>query len=117
MADLDDLLDAQAEIQRRVFGHDFSQMSDVERIAFIKETVLATTAELYEALNETGWKGWSASRHIFAERYLAELADVFIFFMHRLLASGYSVEDCAFLLADEVRKKQKLNIQRQESGY
>lgn len=114
---LEQLFYRQAQIQFETYGHQFNQMTDEERISFVKEMSLALSAELHEALAETGWKGWSVSRHFHKERYVQELVDVFLMMINMFLVLGVHAGDMAhhvFVLASQ---KQKLNIQRQESGY
>lgn len=74
MSELVELITAQRDLQTRL-GYDFLRMTDEEKIAYIRENVLACTDELHEALKETGWKSWAASRHINHDAYLGELRD------------------------------------------
>lgn len=63
----------------RLHGHNVWEMTDEERIEFIRWNVLAATDELHEALQECGWKPWGSSRHLNRDAYLEELADVQLF--------------------------------------
>lgn len=114
---LEQLFYRQAQIQFETYGHQFNQMTDTERIAFVKEMSLALTAELHEALAETGWKGWSTSRHFHKERYVQELVDVFLMLINMFLVLGVHAGDMASHVAMVATNKQLLNIQRQEHGY
>lgn len=107
----------QSEIQFDVYGHQFSRMTDQAKIAFIKEMVLSMTHELHEALDETGWKGWTASRHVHMDLFLRELVDVQLMLINLFLVTGIHAADLSFAVADLMAIKQKLNVQRQEGGY
>lgn len=107
----------QAEIQQDTFGHRFPQMTDAEKIVFIKEMVLACSHELHEAMRETGWKGWSTSRHINLDPYVQELVDALLLLVNLFLVTGYSPEALTAFVSHAVSDKQLLNIQRQKSGY
>jgi hypothetical protein len=107
----------QAKIQFESFGQDFRAMTDPEKIAYIREMVLATTHELHEAMRETGWKPWSASDHIYTDLYVSELVDALLLLVNLFLVTGVHAGDLASFVAAKVQLKQKVNVQRQESGY
>lgn len=118
MADqLEEIFHRQAVIQFETFGYRFNQMSDAEKIVFIREMVLATTHELHEAMRETGWKTWSTGDHINTQLYLAELVDAFLLLVNLFLVTGVHAGDLASHVAVWAQQKQKLNVQRQEDGY
>lgn len=107
----------QAKIQFETFNQDFHRMTDAEKIAYIREMVLATTHELHEAMRETGWKTWSTSDHIHTDLYVSELVDALLLLVNLFLVTGIPAGDLAAFVAAKVQLKQKLNVQRQESGY
>lgn len=111
------LFTRQAEIQLKTFGFDFRTMTNAEKIAYIREIVLATTHELHEAMRETGWKTWSTGDHINTELYVTELVDALLLLVNLFLVTGYDPEALAAFVSHAVSEKQKLIIQRQESGY
>jgi hypothetical protein len=114
------LLRAQEELQHDSFGYDFEEMTDEERITYIRDNLLACTDELHEALRETGWKPWATSRHINHDRYVKELVDAFHFFMNLLLAlriPGLAVEDIAEEFTRRYFAKRDVNAERQRTGY
>jgi hypothetical protein len=113
---LEDIFHRQAVIQFENFGYRFSTMTDAERIAYIREMVLACTHELHEAMRETGWKTWSTGDHINTQLYLAELVDAFLLLVNLFLVTGIHAGDLASHVAAWSAAKQKVNVQRQESG-
>lgn len=104
----------QREFQRRL--HDDTEpqnLTDADKMAYIREQALALTDEVHEAMAETGWKSWATSNHINREAYLGELADVFIFWMNLCLVGEITASD----IAKVVLEKQFKNHKRQDDGY
>jgi len=106
-------LQAQYELQKKSFANDPKQLSDEEKLEWIRWNVLALNDELHEALAETGWKPWAKSKHINRDAYVSELVDAFHFLMNLML-----VVDCS---ADEFLakyfEKRGINADRQAAGY
>lgn len=126
MASFLSLLAAQNELQTETYGHKFKEMGQLERIAFIKENVLALENEIHEALGEVGWKTWATSNHINEDEYLGELVDVFHFFMNLILVlqmpatetrTSITVNDLAEEFTRRYFAKNARNTQRQLDGY
>lgn len=111
------MLALQEQLQRESFGYDFQKMTGEQAIQYIKDMKLALDAELQEALDETGWKAWATTRHINRDAYLAELVDVFHFFMNMLLVLGDSPDDLAAEVFSVYCRKNKINERRQSEGY
>lgn len=114
---LEQMIEDQWKIQSEVFRHRFDIMNPDQRIGFIKDMVLAATHELHEALDETAWKSWSAGSQIFLDRYVNELVDAQLLLLNLFLVTGMYPDEVAQVLVERVALKQKLNVQRQESGY
>src|ERR1044072_7926541 len=102
--------DFQARLLKGVFP---AELSSTEQMAYLRTQALALTAEVHEALGETGWKDWASSNHINREAYKGELADVFIFLMNLMLVADIMPSE----LMDAVKAKIAKNHQRQDSGY
>jgi dimeric dUTPase (all-alpha-NTP-PPase superfamily) len=94
-------------------GKAIEDFTPEERMAAIRDNVLACTDELHEALAETGWKPWATSNHINTEAFKAEMVDAWHFFMNLMLHSGMTADD---LYQGYITKNAK-NIQRQADGY
>lgn len=117
---LDNMLRQQRELQEKSMGVDFKTMSDVERIAYIKENVLALTDELHEMLGEMGWKSWATSRHINTNAAFGELIDAWHFMMNIALAlmpGDMHPSAVADLFEHYYNAKRAKNAQRQVDGY
>lgn len=104
----------QREIQR-VFldGQTPAELDPARKMSFMMETGLAIMKEVGEALDETGWKPWAKSNHINEGPYKGELADVMIFLMNMMLMVDMTPGEMIKL----VLAKQKINLDRQASGY
>jgi NTP pyrophosphatase (non-canonical NTP hydrolase) len=103
----------QRDFQARILDALPSELSDREKMEYIREQALALTDELHEALAETGWKSWATSMHINREAYQGELADVFIFLMNLMLVAEITPTD----LLGVVKAKIAKNHKRQDDGY
>lgn len=112
------LLTRQDDLQAFLLGERVCEMDPADLSAFIRNMVLALTAEAHEVLEETHWKPWATfpadgvvipSR----DRYIGELADVFIFFLNLMLAGQVTMND----LAQAVDAKQTKNLMRWTNGY
>jgi hypothetical protein len=107
------MYDAQGTLQRDTLGIPVNDLTQEDRVRYIKDMVLALTDELHEVLGEVGWKPWATSRHINEMAYRAELVDVWHFFMNLMLAVGMTPNE----LYEGYVAKRKINVDRQKSGY
>lgn len=110
---LQKILDLQARRQRESFGLDLTNMSQEDRIEFIRWNVLALEAELHEALDEIGWKPWATSRHINREAFLGELVDAQHFLNNLYLAVGADASEVTYRYLE----KSAINRDRQAGQY
>ena len=117
---LGNMLRRQRELQEKSMGIDFKTMSDEDRIAYIKENVLALTDELHEMLGEMGWKSWATSRHINRNAAFGELIDAWHFMMNIALAlmpGDMHPSAVADRFENYYNAKRAKNAQRQLDGY
>lgn len=84
-----------------------------ERVALVKDNVLAATDELHEVLHETSWKPWATNKKFNETKVQAELVDVLCFVLNLCLVSGLTA-DRLFVL---YMQKMAVNFKRQELGY
>lgn len=110
---LEDIMRKQLELQVTAFGSDFDNMTLDERIALIRQSVLACEDELHEALREVGWKSWATKRFIHQQDFREELIDAFHFLLTLFLCAGMSADD----VYREYCEKHDENIRRQQEGY
>lgn len=110
---LAEMLEAQHRLQVNSFGNDPTQLTDEERVEWIRWNVLALEDELHEALAEVGWKPWATSKHVNREAFIGELVDAFHFFMNLMLVVNCTAEE----LTKAYSEKRGLNAKRQTEGY
>jgi NTP pyrophosphatase (non-canonical NTP hydrolase) len=104
----------QQDFQARLLkGQHPANLSNEEKMQYLRTQALALTDELHEALGETGWKDWTTSNHINRDAYKGELADVFIFLMNLMLVGDITPTD----LMDAAKAKIAKNHKRQDDGY
>jgi hypothetical protein len=111
------LLTKQDELQRETFGFAFEQMTDDQRMEYIRWNMLALQDELHEAMQETGWKPWASSSHLNIEPYLGEMVDALHFFMNLLLVTGVRPDQLAQKFTEIYLAKWQRNVERQAEGY
>lgn len=105
-------LEAQQMLQENSFGMKLKEMSDTQRIDYIRWNVVALEHELHEALDETGWKPWANARHINRDAYVGELIDAFHFLMNLLLAVEVTDQE----MTEKYWAKHRVNAERQATG-
>jgi dUTPase len=104
----EDFLIKQRMLQELVNGSATWNNDPEKRAASFRENFLALQSELFEAMDEIGWKPWATSRHVNREAFISELADAYHFFLNLLLLVGCSGDefDVAW------KKKNAKNFQR-----
>jgi hypothetical protein len=100
-------------------GHEVEWMSDVERVNYARDMILATLDELHEALNEISWKPWAKNTFVNEEAMFGELVDVWHFLMNLFMVAAPKLSDVqlAIKLSEAYAKKRQINVQRQLDGY
>jgi hypothetical protein len=107
------MLEMQRSFQEKLNGYTLEEQTEEQRITNFKISMFALIAELYEAINEMGWKEWATSRHINRDAAVKELIDAWHFFMNLLLHMGVDSDE----LYEKYVTKLATNIERQENGY
>lgn len=111
-----ELLDRQNRLQTFLAGEHIGDFDRNRTASFIREQALALIVEVGEVLNETQWKPWAIQTDeaivIDKQKYIGELADVYIFFMNLMLAGGVTTTE----LVEAVSAKQAKNLGRWTSG-
>lgn len=123
MTDLQKMLDAQRAIQTKVYGADPIDLTDEQRVQYIKDMVLAAEDELHEMLVEVpAWKPWVNREKLIKEgipfvrdaAFQKEFSDLWHFVLILALLGGITearqIEDLYF-------NKYEVNKKRQSDGY
>lgn len=112
------IFEMQLDLQENHFNVNFQRMLPADRVRYIKDMSLALTAELHEALDETGWKPWATRKGILdRDAYVGELVDVLHFLVNLFLATGDDPVDLADEVFTRYTLKNQVNRDRQSASY
>jgi hypothetical protein len=122
---LEHMIKMQREFNEKSFDLDFVNMSQVERVQYIRDQHQAAVVELTEVLNETEWKPWAKPSSLILgpqinrNAYIGELIDVIHFWLNMLFPVCENMTPTE--IADEIftrfTMKNRINIQRQLDDY
>lgn len=101
------------ELQIETFGGDPSLLTGDDRTEYVRRMVLGLIKEATEALDEVGWKWWSAKDHFNRDKFLEELVDVMHFVGALAVLTGCTDEEWGQLYG----AKSEVNRARQREGY
>jgi hypothetical protein len=112
------MLQKQDDLQAFLLASRVQDLEPDKLAEFMRSTAFALIAEVVEAMDETHWKPWSTrpdGEGVVAnrQRFVGELADVYIFFMNLMLCGDITTTE----LSEAVGKKQEKNLQRWLNGY
>jgi len=116
MTDTDKLTEMfrmQEELNKRIGVADFSGMSEEEQQHWILNYCRAMSQELAELTDSVPWKWWAKYQKFDKQNARVEVVDLFHFLISLAQILGLSAEDVHRLYT----QKNKVNHQRQESGY
>ncbi len=109
---LQDLFDKQMALNRRI-GVNPSEMDDAERTQWVLNYTRATSQELAELVDSVPWKWWAKYQTLDMQNARVEVVDLFHFIISLAQVLGMDAKD----VHDLYNQKNKLNFQRQDSGY
>ena len=112
MDKLDNIFELQDELNRRI-GVDMSSMNDEDRAKWILNYVRAMQQELAELTDSVPWKWWAKYQEFDQQNAKVEIVDLFHFLISMAQVMGMSAED----VHEAYLKKNKVNHNRQDSGY
>lgn len=111
---LEHMYELQRELQLSTYDIDPHALTDVGDMSYIKDMVLALSAELFELLNETTWKPWTHGvRSVTYNTYKKEIVDIWHFFMNLMIAVNMTPDELYTMYI----KKRQINVNRQLDGY
>lgn len=110
---LDELFRLQAELNKRIGVSDFSAMSEEDQAKWILNYCRAMTQELAELTDSVPWKWWAKYQKFDKQNARVEVVDLFHFLISLAQVLGMSADD----VFQYYTQKNKVNHQRQESGY
>lgn len=112
MDKLDKIFEMQNELNQRI-GVNTINLNEQEKIKWVLNYTRAIQQELAELTDSVPWKWWAQYQEFDDQNAKVEIVDLFHFLISLAQVMGMSAEDvyAAYL------KKNKVNHDRQESGY
>jgi dimeric dUTPase (all-alpha-NTP-PPase superfamily) len=110
---LEEMFRLQTELNARIGVKDFATMSEQEQTQWILNYCRAMTQELAELTDSVPWKWWAKYQKFDKQNARVEVVDLFHFLISLAEVLGMTAEDVFALYT----QKNKVNHQRQESGY
>ena len=112
MDKLENIFELQEQLNKRI-GVDMSKMNDDERSKWILNYVRAMQQELAELTDSVPWKWWAKYQEFDKQNAKVEIVDLFHFLISLAQVMGMDAGD----IHDAYLKKNKVNHERQNSGY
>ncbi len=112
MDKLEEIFSMQEALNRRI-GVEMDEFSDEDKGKWILNYTRAMQQELAELVDSVPWKWWAKYQEFDEQNARVEVVDLFHFLISLAQTLGMSADDVyqAYL------KKNKVNHQRQDSGY
>jgi dimeric dUTPase (all-alpha-NTP-PPase superfamily) len=112
MDKFDELFDLQNALNKRI-GVDTDNMSDEEKTKWVLNYTRAMQQEKSEFIDSVPWKWWAKYQEFDEQNAKVEVVDLFHFVISLAQVLGMTPED----VHAAYTKKNKVNHDRQESGY
>ncbi|MDX9701439.1 MAG: dUTPase [Candidatus Auribacterota bacterium] len=112
MDKLSQMFSLQKELNKRI-GVDTDSMDDDKRVEWILNYSRALGQELAELVDSVPWKWWAKYQTFDKQNARVEIVDLFHFLISLAQTAGLTADD----VFDLYTKKNKVNHNRQDSGY
>lgn len=112
MDKLDSIFAMQEQLNARI-GVNLSQLNEAEQINWVLNYTRAMQQEMAELVDSVPWKWWAKYQQFDKQNARVEVIDLFHFLISLAQTLGMSAED----VFDAYVKKNKVNHERQETGY
>ena len=112
MDKLSQMFSLQKELNQRI-GVDTDSMNDDQQVEWILNYSRALSQELAELVDSVPWKWWAKYQTFDKQNARVEIVDLFHFLISLAQTVGLSADDVFELYT----KKNKVNHNRQDSGY
>ena len=109
---LKDLWDQQGALNLRI-GVDFPHFTEEEQVEWLLNYCRAMTQEIAELTDSVPWKWWAKYQEFDKQNARVEIVDLFHFLISAAQVMGMTAED----VYDLYTRKNKVNHERQDSGY
>ena len=112
MDKFDEIFNLQDALNKRI-GVDTDAMSDEEKAEWVLKYTLAMQQEMAELVDSVPWKWWAKYQQFDEQNAKVEVVDLFHFLISLAQVLGMTAED----VHNAYTKKNKVNHERQDSGY
>lgn len=109
---LEELFTCQKALNKRI-GVDTDALDEEGRTKWLLNYARALSQEIAEMTDSVPWKWWAKYQNFDLENVRVEIVDMFHFLISLAQVAGLSARD----VHDLYMKKNRVNFQRQESGY
>jgi len=109
---LKEIFEMQRRLNKRI-GVDTDNMDDDDRAKWVLNYSRALGQELAELVDSVPWKWWAKYQEFDKQNAKVEVVDMFHFLISLAQTLGLTAED----VYDAYVKKNKVNFERQDSGY
>ncbi len=109
---LKEIFEMQRKLNKRI-GVDTDGMNDDERIKWVLNYGRALGQELAELIDSVPWKWWANYQKFDKQNAKVEVVDMFHFLVSIAQTLGLTAEE----VHEAYMKKNKVNFERQDSGY
>jgi dimeric dUTPase (all-alpha-NTP-PPase superfamily) len=112
MDKLEEIFQLQKQLNERI-GVNLDDLSEAEQTEWLLKYVRAMQQEMAELVDSVPWKWWAKYQEFDAQNAKVEIIDLFHFLISAAQVFGLSADD----VYQSYLKKNKVNMERQESGY
>ena len=112
MDKMDEIFDLQEKLNSRI-GVNMNELNDDDRVKWILNYIRAMQQELAELTDSVPWKWWAKYQEFDQQNARVEIVDLFHFLISLAQVMGMSADN----VYDAYLKKNKVNHNRQDSGY
>lgn len=112
MDKLEEIFQLQKTLNERI-GVKLDNLDEAEQTEWLLKYVRAMQQELAELVDSVPWKWWAKYQEFDAQNAKVEIIDMFHFLISAAQVFGLSADD----VYQSYLKKNKVNMERQESGY
>ena len=109
---MDEIFELQEKLNSRI-GVNMNEMNDDDRAKWILNYIRAMQQELAELTDSVPWKWWAKYQEFDKQNAKVEIVDLFHFLISLAQVMGMSADD----VYEAYLKKNKVNHNRQDSGY
>ena len=109
---MDEIFELQEKLNIRI-GVNMSEMNDDDRSKWILNYIRAMQQELAELTDSVPWKWWAKYQEFDKQNAKVEIVDLFHFLISLAQVMGMTADD----VYEAYLKKNKVNHNRQDSGY